>query len=186
MTHDPLGVRARVALGETTRYCTATNRKGEPCGLPPIKGGFVCHLHGGNAPQVRRSAKERLLGLIDPAMHALLRALRSGEPCKVCGRSDADRDPAVIRAAQIVLDRTGFHPAVAVQVARTESRPTWVSWLTDEQLSQVSVWITDAKRRMQAGEARPLALPPASRLLGDDALVVDDGDEDDLPVEERR
>ncbi|HXG69765.1 MAG TPA: hypothetical protein VNJ04_04035 [Gemmatimonadaceae bacterium] len=52
--------------------------------------------------------------LAEPALDALLRALKTAPPCDVCGRSEADRDPVVIRAAQIVLDRAGFHPTLAV------------------------------------------------------------------------
>ena len=40
--------------------------RGEPCGRPPIRGGFVCPKHGGAAPQVRAKANERLADLIDP------------------------------------------------------------------------------------------------------------------------
>jgi hypothetical protein len=178
-TNDPLGVRARVALGETTRYCTATNRNGEPCGRSPIKGGTVCHFHGGAAPQARRAAQLRLLSLIEPSFAVVADFLTPREPCKACGRSDKDRDPAVLRAAQIVLDRTGFHPSISVQTSRAESRPQWVSWLTDEQLVQVSEWIAEAKRRMTAGAPPPLALPSATtRLLSgstdNDALVLDE------------
>lgn len=172
MSSDPIGRPARVAHGETLRGCTATNRKGDPCGLPPIKGGFVCHFHGGAAPQTRAAAKQRLWELLGPAFAALGRALLSAEPCEVCGRSDADKDPAVIRAAQIVLDRTGFHPAVAVQVSRGTDDPKWTAWLTDAQLTQVGEWIDDAKERMAAGAPRPGELMPA------DTLLLDDGDAD--------
>lgn len=48
------------------RRCNGTNKVGKPCGRPPIKGGFVCPLHGGSAPQVRAKAQERLADLIDP------------------------------------------------------------------------------------------------------------------------
>ena len=48
------------------RQCNGTNKKGEPCGRAPIRGGFVCPRHGGGAPQVRRKANERLADLIDP------------------------------------------------------------------------------------------------------------------------
>ncbi len=48
------------------RRCTAKNRKGLPCGRPPIRGGFVCPKHGGALPRVRAKANERLADLIDP------------------------------------------------------------------------------------------------------------------------
>lgn len=48
------------------RRCTAKNRRGGPCGRPPILGGFVCPKHGGALPRVRAKANERLADLIDP------------------------------------------------------------------------------------------------------------------------
>jgi hypothetical protein len=103
-----------------TRQCNAHNRQGERCRRQPIPGGTVCALHGGKIPAVQRVARERLLAMVEPALDALLRALRTEPACVVCGRSDADRDPVVIRAAQLVLDRTGFAPALTVRHVQAE------------------------------------------------------------------
>ena len=101
------------------RQCTATSKQtGERCKRAPIVGGFVCDMHGGKIPAVRKSARERLLALVDPALDALLRALKTGPSCEHCGRSDSDRDPVVLRAAQLVLDRCGYHPTLTVQQRR--------------------------------------------------------------------
>jgi Terminase small subunit len=59
MTDEPKPPKAR-------RQCNGKNKRGQPCGRAPIRGGFVCGAHGGNAPQVQRKAKERLADLIDP------------------------------------------------------------------------------------------------------------------------
>jgi len=40
--------------------CNGTNRAGEPCKLPPIKGGTVCRMHGGASPQARAAAAKRV------------------------------------------------------------------------------------------------------------------------------
>ena len=54
------------------RRCSATNKKtGLRCKQWAILGGTVCRYHGGNAPQVRRKAEERLKALVDPAIEAL-------------------------------------------------------------------------------------------------------------------
>ncbi len=42
------------------RKCRATRRDGQRCGCWAIRGGYVCRVHGGAAPQVRRKAAERL------------------------------------------------------------------------------------------------------------------------------
>ncbi len=109
---------------ETTRQCTATNRDGERCRRTPIRGGYVCRYHGGLAPAVASSARARLLVGVDFAIDYLLNMLEPREPCPTCGRSDVDRDPVVLRAAQLVLDRSGFGPGVKVEVEHEHAQIT--------------------------------------------------------------
>jgi hypothetical protein len=75
--------------------CSAkSSRTGEPCRREAISGGTVCYMHGGAAPQVKRSAAARLAALIDPALGALQDSL------------DKAADPRVrLMAARDVLDR---------------------------------------------------------------------------------
>jgi len=40
--------------------CKATRRDGTPCGAYAIRGGTVCRMHGGAAPQVKEAAARRL------------------------------------------------------------------------------------------------------------------------------
>ncbi|HXG90537.1 MAG TPA: hypothetical protein VNJ02_19605 [Vicinamibacterales bacterium] len=170
MTDDVIGQPAREALGDTTRRCTATSKgTGTRCGSPPIPGGFVCRFHGGAVPAVRKSARERLLAMVDPALDALLRFLRTAPPCEHCGRSDADRDPVVLRAAQLVLDRTGFSPALAVTVTPAAPRADHLAWLPSEQLAQMTAWITEARAAMARGDT-----PPDMRRDTIDAVLVED------------
>lgn len=42
------------------RRCSAHRSNGEPCGAWAIRGGFVCRVHGGSAPQVKAAARARL------------------------------------------------------------------------------------------------------------------------------
>ena len=177
MEQDPIGRTGREALGLTRDRCTATNRAGERCGRPPIRGGFVCALHGGRAPQVRRSARERLLAMVDPAIDALLRALKSGPACEVCGRSDADRDPVTVKAAQLVLDRVGMGPQAKLLLQRPPEIPAYASWLSDDELQQVSEMIARAKDRMVSGaEQEDLMLPNTNAVDVEDAVLVEADD----------
>lgn len=53
------------------RLCKGkSSQTGKPCKLFPIKGGAVCHKHGGRAPQVKNKAKERIKAyvadMVDP------------------------------------------------------------------------------------------------------------------------
>src|SRR4051812_44107476 len=41
--------------------CTARRTNGEACGNFAMRGGRVCHAHGGKAPAVRAAAAERLV-----------------------------------------------------------------------------------------------------------------------------
>jgi hypothetical protein len=92
-------------LKTTRQRCTAQSKqKGQQCGSWAIEGGTVCRHHGGRAPQVQAKARERLAKLVDPAISALARAIEEGEV----------RD--IIRAAQVVLDRTGFGPQQSVEI----------------------------------------------------------------------
>ena len=85
--------------------CTARISNGSrQCERWAINGSTVCATHGGRAPQVKKSAKERLAELIEPALEGLHTALKSGEI------------PSIVKAAQVVLDRTGFHPSQAIEL----------------------------------------------------------------------
>ena len=79
---------------------------GKPCGANPRAGALVCTKHGGNHPGQKKAAKERLLELVDPALAALHKVL-----------TDPNTDDHnKVRAAQLVLDRTGFKPGIVIEV----------------------------------------------------------------------
>jgi hypothetical protein len=88
--------------------CTATNRQGKRCGKSPIPGGTVCRMHGGAAPQVKRSAMERLMALQHPAIDRLAQLINQ------------EAFPTVAYAAsRDVLDRTEGKPGERQQVEHT-------------------------------------------------------------------
>lgn len=175
MKHDLLGHRARAALGETKRQCTAISKgSGERCRRPPIVGGFVCDHHGGRAPQTRAAAKRRMWSFVSPALDAVQRVLQTGPPCPHCGRSDGERDPVVLRAAQLVLDRTGFHPTLGVEATPSE-RP-YMAWIPTDRLRQLVAWEQEAIEAMKRGDPVPqdYELLPASTDTFDAVLVEPD------------
>jgi hypothetical protein len=104
-----------------TRQCSGVNRAGERCKRASMKYQSVCAHHGGKTPGGLKGAREVMLSLREPAIEALYRAVRSAPPCPVCGRSDADRDPVTIRAAQLILDRTGLGPTANLSRESTSS-----------------------------------------------------------------
>lgn len=95
--------------GQVHRRCRGHTKHGpnagKPCGANPRTGQFVCIKHGGNHPAQIKSAKQRLLELVDPALAALHRVLTG----------DAD-DAVKVRAAVAILDRTGFGPSANLNV----------------------------------------------------------------------
>jgi hypothetical protein len=92
--------------------CTAHLSDGSrPCQRWAINGSTVCATHGGRAPQVKNSARERLAELIEPALKGLHKALKSEDLS------------TIVRASQIVLDRCGFHPSQAIELYGKDGGP---------------------------------------------------------------
>ncbi len=129
---------------EDRRRCRARLSDGSRrCKKAAILGGTVCASHGGRAPQVRRSARERLDALVEPAIEALRQAL------------EADDVRSIIRAAQIVLDRCGYGPGAKIEVAGNRvGTSEWLDWATNEELVTVRSIIKRATNRMEGGEPR--------------------------------
>jgi hypothetical protein len=132
----------------------------------------VCQFHGAGAPQVREAAKRRLLAAADFAIDYLLKLLEPRPPCPNCGRSDADRDPVVVRACQLVLDRSGFHPSLTLEQA--PPAPDKFAHYTDDQ-------IVEKLEQMLAAaiERRDLHRRAQLPKVVDEGFVVPDDDEPD-------
>src|SRR4051812_30571580 len=99
--------------------CTAHVSDGSrQCERWAINGGTICATHGGQAPQVKKSARERLEALIDPAIDALRDVLQRG--------LDSGETPSAVRAALGILDRCGFHPSQCVELTGEGGGPVAV------------------------------------------------------------
>jgi hypothetical protein len=170
--------------GLETRRCTATNRAGERCGRAPIPGGFVCLLHGGGAPAVQQSAKARLLAGADLAIDYLLNLLTPKPPCERCGRSDADRDPVVVRACQLVLDRSGFHPTLTVEQA--PPRNEYADLTEDELIERLEKLLESTRARRdfhrEHSFARLFPNPAAIDAVVDDGYLVPEDDAEPVAI----
>lgn len=96
-----------------TRRCTAkSSRSGHPCQRWAIAGGTVCPTHGGQAPQVKAKALDRLLALQHPAINRLEQLIGQ------------DAFPSVAYAAsRDVLDRTMGKAAESVAITGAEGGP---------------------------------------------------------------
>lgn len=103
--------------------CGKKTRSGKPCQKPPIKGGTVCRLHGGAAPQVKRAAKLRLLELVDPAIATVARIMAT-----------SDKEELRLKAAESILDRGGLPKGAQVTV--DDARSALIAKLIDYRDSQ--------------------------------------------------
>src|SRR4051812_24427959 len=99
--YEPVNISTRELA---TRRCHAHKTNGDECPNWAIRGGTVCHVHGGRAPQVRMAARERLAAMVDPALIELRRLVDA-----------ADSDSVKLAAIKDVLDRAGFKPADRVE-----------------------------------------------------------------------
>ena len=81
--------------------CTAQRKRGQGrCTRHAIEGGNVCIMHGGKAPQVMRSARERIAEMVDPALGVLYKAMKM--------RAKGSPAPLAVVAARDILDRAGY------------------------------------------------------------------------------
>ncbi len=81
--------------------CTARLTNGQRlCNAPSIKGGTVCRVHGGSAPQVKRNAQKRLLEMVDPTI------VRLGEI-----RDQNLHLPSALGASNTILNRALGKPS---------------------------------------------------------------------------
>jgi hypothetical protein len=160
---------------ELSRQCSVMNRDGKRCGRAPIRGGKVCCVHGGKAPQTVAAAKQRLLLMVEPAMDALYRILQHGPPCTACGRSDDDKNPVVVRAAQIVLDRCGCGPQMNVALSSPPDND--LSTLSLDELIERGERSLELLRSMRTARALPDAGVLDADTIEADAVVLPDDDE---------
>lgn len=107
MEDDPNVLRFPGAFIAPKVKCNGTTRAGKPCSKWAIKGGNVCELHGGAAPQVQRKAQENqaqvraqlvdhLFELVKPSIERLKAIIEHGDA----------RPADQLRAIEIVMDRT--------------------------------------------------------------------------------
>jgi hypothetical protein len=95
------------------RQCTAKSKQsGQRCKRAPIPGGTVCHNHGGGAPQVQRTARERLALLVNPAIDRLGQLL-----------GEQDHKQVALAAARDILDRNSLVGAKQVEISGPEGGP---------------------------------------------------------------
>ena len=123
--------------------CTAHRQDGQRCRANAIRGGTVCYVHGGAAPQVKRKAAERIAEARDLATSALTRLLASG-----------DVDTKVALDACVKL--TELVETLEGRVARREEqRQTQYADLSDAELEREIVREAEAITRGETSPGSP-------------------------------
>lgn len=134
---------------------------GLPCERQCSIGYTSCWFHGGKAPAAKHTA-ERALALVRmPAIEALHTIIHNWQThtCPICKEPDSRPESLqpVIRAAQIILDRTGFGPRAVLEVAKPESSDIDLTALTDDERKQLGSLL---------GQLRTLKAAIRGRLAG--------------------
>ncbi|MDE0830495.1 MAG: hypothetical protein OSB03_14960 [Vicinamibacterales bacterium] len=130
----------------TSKQCTATSKQAKRrCRQPAIRGGTVCRFHGGAAPQVKLAAKDRIAGLVDPALDALQRAL---EP--------STKGAALQKLAKLLLHEAGE----ALPVAEVDRLgPKCLEVITHDLVKDAGGRLPRFVGRRWGGHAPPSAQP---------------------------
>lgn len=101
-------------------YCTAHNRQGERCRRTAIPGGTVCRYHGGNAPQVKAKAVDRIREARDLALDRLIESLDPEAEWQVPAKVLADITDRFTRQIELLegraTDRKEVSESHAVEV----------------------------------------------------------------------
>jgi hypothetical protein len=125
-----------------TQQCRAISRNtGEQCKRMVPAGFNVCHKHGAHLPSVKAAARRRLEFLAHPAVERVARFIE-----------EEGHDPSIVlRAAQLVLDRTGYGPSMTIQQATASpfTEDELMSEFTDEEFAAIEPIVMAALARLK-------------------------------------
>lgn len=146
-------------MKNVVNLCGATTTSGEPCRRACADGYTRCNLHGGHTPLARQAAQEALAAAALPSARVHLETVARwfDKRCPTCGYPNGSTEElrAVQKSADSVLNRTGFHPSLTVQVP---TAPIDYDSMTEEQLAERALRVLQqlhANRRIPQGEPQP-------------------------------
>lgn len=169
MSDKPKNARALNALTYEQRLmhprrCSARRqRDGKPCGRFAIRGGSVCGLHGGMAPQTQRKAKERM-NFAKAIM--LERAIRGVAPDPRVSPADKRLAKAVAKHAGRTIRRAAKRPAGPPKSAAPERR-------AEAAVAQPERPVAPAERTGAPPWAEPPPQAPSHSLTSAEDAVAD-------------
>lgn len=144
------------------------NRKGLPCQRNVQPGLTACNMHGGASPAAKIKAEQMLAQARLPACEALFEIIDQWHEtmCATCGypSGDVDTQKVILRAAQLILDRTGMGPRSTVEMVPQKDGDLDLELMTDEEMAQLDLLlgqVKDLKDRVRLRLAQMIAVPVA-------------------------
>lgn len=144
---------------------------GKPCSRGCNPGYTRCNLHGGASPVARIKAEQALAQARLPACEALYTIIErwATATCPTCGfpKGDNDETRSIIRAAQVILDRTGLGPHATLELVPQSDGDLNLDLMMDEERAEFAHLVNQFQRLKAAVKARlgmlpiPAALPAA-------------------------
>jgi hypothetical protein len=122
---------------------------GDPCNRGCAPGMTRCNLHGGNNPAAKIKAEQMLAQARLPACEALFDIIDMWErtTCAACGfpSGDVGMLKTIIRAAQVILDRSGMGPRATVEMVHQTDGDLDLEMLTEPEMEELDGLLTQVK-----------------------------------------
>lgn len=138
---------------------------GDPCQRDVAPGFTRCNLHGGANPSAKIKAEQALAQARLPACEALFDIIEKWDRarCPTCGfpSGDTDVQKVIIRAAQVILDRTGLGPRATLELAKQSDGDLDLDLLTDAEMAELDALLGQVRTlktqiKMRLGMVDPL------------------------------
>lgn len=125
-------------------------RNGLPCNRERAPGMTRCNLHGGANPAAKIKSEQMLAQARLPACEALFEIIDRwhAEDCLTCGypkAGDIDTTKTIIRACQVILDRTGIGPRSTVETVPQKDGDLDLDLLTDDEMARLDFLLGEVK-----------------------------------------
>lgn len=117
-----------------------------------------CNLHGGANPAAKIKSEQMLAQARLPACEALFLIIDRWHEatCATCGfpAGDIDTSKMIIRAAQVILDRTGIGPRSTVETVAQKDGDLDLDLMTDDEMARLDFLLNEVKALKTGVRAR--------------------------------
>lgn len=139
-----------------------------PCHRPVTPGFTRCSLHGAHNVTAKLKAEQMLAQARLPACEALFDIIDSWQRdvCPTCEfpKSDVDTSKMIIRAAQVILDRSGVGPRAVLEVVKQTDGDLDLDLLTNDEMARLDYLLGEVKTLKENIRLRLATLPGMNML----------------------